>query len=93
MRINKDLDANGTSFYGTTVMATAKQIASFMGPSLWSCSKTNFNWTAATDDGEVFTVYDWKEGDITEDTKVYFHIGGFNKETTEKAKKEMLRHL
>lgn len=93
MRINKNLDASGTSFHGTTVKATAKQIESFMGESVFSCNKTNYNWIAVTDDGDLFTVYDWKEGDINENTEVFFHVGGFSKEATEKAKAEMLSHL
>ena len=93
MRIDKNTDASGTSFHGITVQATARQISAFMGESVFSCNKTNYNWVATTDCGQIFTVYDWKEGDITEDTVVHFHIGGFNKEATEKAKTDILSHL
>jgi hypothetical protein len=91
LKINKNLDSSGTSFFGTTLLASAKQIQSVMGSSLWSCPKSNFNWHALTEKEEVFTVYDWKEGEISKDEMVCFHIGGFNKESTDRAKQELIR--
>lgn len=44
-----------------------------------------------TEKEEIFTVYDWKEGEISKDEMVYFHIGGFNKESTDRAKQELIR--
>jgi hypothetical protein len=93
MKVCNDTDASGTSFHGTTIKTTARKIQSVMGRSAWSCNKTNFNWTGETDKGEVFTVYDWKEGPIDLDSEVYFHVGGFNKESTERAKNELLNIL
>ena len=90
MRINQETDASGTSFHGVTITATPKQIMSVMGQSRWSCGKTNFNWVGLTEDDEVFTVYDWKMGRVAKNQTVEFHIGGFSKESEEKAKKELL---
>jgi hypothetical protein len=90
MMISNDFDPSGTSFHGVTITATPKQIMSVMGESKWSCSKTNFNWCGMTDDGKIFTVYDWKMGEVSKNQTVEFHIGGFSKESEETAKKELL---
>jgi hypothetical protein len=90
MKISQEIDASGTSFHGTTITATPSQIRAVMGESKWSCSKTNFNWVGLTEDEQVFTVYDWKMGRVSKNQTVEFHIGGFSKESEEKAKKELL---
>ena len=84
----------GTSFHGTTVKTTARNLISIFGDSTGSCSKTAYNWDCETSDGKVFTVYDWKEiKKIELDDIIEYHIGGFNKQDTEKAKKEIERIL
>lgn len=88
---DNNFDSSGTSFFGTTLLSSANQIQSIMGYSLWSCPKSNFNWHGLTSKEEVFTVYDWKEGEISKDEMVHFHIGGVNKDSTERAKLEIMR--
>lgn len=90
MTINKNIDATGTSWHGTTVRATLQELKGILGESAWSCSKTTHNWIGKTDDGQVFTVYDWKMGRFGKDQIVEWHIGGFNKEAEEKARNELL---
>jgi hypothetical protein len=85
---------NGTSFFGTVLVATVKQITTVLGRAQYDnndgCDKTNFDWTAETNDGQVVTIYDWKyRRPLKMTEQVYFHIGGFNKDSTEKAKEEI----
>ena len=43
-----------------------------------------------TNNGDVFTVYDWKEYRILkEDEIIQWHIGGMSKQITEQAKHEI----
>jgi hypothetical protein len=56
--------------------------------------KVNFEWEMETDDGDVFTVYDWKEyRSLNENEMIEWHIGGHNKNVTELAKEEILNLL
>ena len=47
-----------------------------------------------TDNGDVFTVYDWKEYTVLDEHEIIeFHIGGMNKAVTEQAKNEIYEAL
>jgi PKD repeat protein len=87
--------ANGTSFHGTTIRTTVNKLVEFLGePTVQDNTgedKVNFEWDCETKDGEVFTIYDWKEyRSIHGEELVDFHIGGYNKIVTEQAKRELL---
>lgn len=89
-------DPTGTSFWGSTVLASYNQLCDAIGgkPQGGGCGKSLYDWTCENDLGEVFTVYDWKEyRNFGKDEQVYFHIGGHNKEATELAKKEIENRL
>lgn len=46
----------------------------------------NFEFELETEDGTAFTIYDWKEGDwVTEDTRLYYHIGARSADESKKA--------
>jgi hypothetical protein len=52
--------------------------------------KCNFDWTMETEDGTVFTVYDWKEyRRLEEDEDIEWHVGGRSGADTEKALNEI----
>ena len=52
--------------------------------------KVYHNFTLETNDGDVFTLYDWKlYKDVGLDTQIEFHIGGDNDMITEKALREL----
>ena len=75
-----NMSAAGTSFHGTTIIATPNQLIDILGePQFGDNSgqdKTNFDWVCETDDGNVFTVYDWKEyKPLNMDSYYSFHIG------------------
>lgn len=93
MKIDNDIDASGTSFHGTTIRATAKQMIAALGdPKPYCCSKTTHEWSGKVND-QIFTVYDWKEGYFTPDTPIDWHIGGFDAQATEDAKEAIFELL
>ena len=56
--------------------------------------KCNFDWIMETEDGTVFTVYDWKEyRQLAEDEVIEWHIGGRSGADTEKALLEIREAL
>jgi hypothetical protein len=89
---------DGTSFFGTTIRATVNQLISAFGePSDDSNTgedKVNFEWEMETEDGEVFTIYDWKEYRMIDvDEYVIWHIGAMNKSVCNTAEDEILKKL
>jgi hypothetical protein len=90
--------ANGTSFFFTTIKSTVNQLRTILGDPTDETNdgndKVNFEWAMETKNGEVFTVYDWKEyRQISETEEIEWHIGGFSKIATENAKNEILEAL
>ena len=89
---------DGTSFHGTTIRATVNQLISAFGePSDDSNTgedKVNFEWEMETEDGEVFTIYDWKEYRMIDvDEYVVWNIGAMNKSVCNTAEDEILKKL
>jgi hypothetical protein len=87
--------ANGTSFHDSVIKTTVNKLVNALGKAQYIDNtgedKVNFSWDCETKDGEVFTIYDWKEyRSIDLDETIEFHIGGDNKIVTEKAKRELL---
>ena len=85
------IDATETSFHGTTILATPKQIFSILGApdddSNTGEDKVNYEWVRKTAAGDVFTVYDWKEyRQIGWDQKVEWHMGATSKAVSASAK-------
>ena len=91
-RSNKNAD--GTSFHGVTIRTTASKLNHTFGVSNSGDSgKVNWDWTLETEDGTIFTVYDWKEGHVNEDTVIDFHIGANNFMDSIKAQEELQQDL
>ena len=86
--------ANGTSFHDTTFIATVADLRKILGEPQCEQNdgqdKCNFDWTMETEDGTIFTVYDWKEyRPLKEDEEVEWHVGGYSGMNTEKALNEI----
>ena len=86
---------SGTSFHFTTIRTTVNKLSNVLGEA--QCidntgdDKVNFEWDCETEEGDVFTIYDWKEyRSLHGEELIDFHIGGDNKIVTEKAKRELL---
>ena len=93
-----DKTANGTSFHDHTFTATVDDLRNVLGQPQFESNdgedKNNFDWVMETQDGTVFTVYDWKEyRQLAEDEVIEWHIGGRSGADTEKALLEMREAL
>ena len=93
-----DKSADGTSFHNHTFTATVDDLRNVLGQPKFESNdgedKNNFDWIMETEDGEVFTVYDWKEyRRLEEDEVIEWHIGGRSGADTEKALLEIREAL
>jgi hypothetical protein len=90
--------SNGTSFHNTTFSASVADLRKILGEPDWEQNdgedKSNFDWTMETEDGTIFTVYDWKEyRALQEDEIIEWHVGGNSGADTEKALNEIAEAL
>ena len=88
----------GTSFHDNTITASVRELEEILGAPTFMCNdgtdKVNFEWEMETEDGEVFTVYDWKEyRPISRDEQIEWHIGGNGRQITYKALCELSQAL
>ena len=93
-----DKISNGTSFHDHTFTATVDDLRNVLGQPQFESNdgedKNNFDWIMETQDGTVFTVYDWKEyRRLEEDEVIEWHIGGRSGADTEKALLEIREAL
>lgn len=87
---------NGTSFFGDTILTSANDLCEKLGVDIayYGGDKTHYEFELETEDGIPFTIYDWKESDwVTEDTRLYFHIGARNAEESKKALRAVMECL
>jgi hypothetical protein len=87
-------EVNGTSFFDTTIGTTVHTLRKLLGEPYCEGNdgedKVNFEWHCQTYEGNVFTVYDWKEYKVLDEHEIIeFHIGGHNKAVTEQARNEI----
>jgi len=80
------------------LVATPEKLTSLLGENTygWNCGddKVNMGWDCETEDGDVFTIYDYKTyRPLKMDDIVHWNLGGFSKETTEKGLIEMTTML
>lgn len=73
-------DTNGCSFHGSTVVTTVSILREEIGAPVMQANtgtnKVNFMWVCELEDGNVFTIYDWKEyRSIDENDTIEFNIG------------------
>jgi len=87
-------DPTGTSFHDCTITATVNELKTILGTPEFSDNdgedKVNFEWNMETDNGDIFTVYDWKEyRTIETDEEIEWHIGGCSSAITFEAAREV----
>jgi len=78
---------NGTSFHGETISASVNDLIRILGEPTNEqndgSDKVNFEWEMELDNGEVFTVYDWKEYRRISKTEIIeWHIGSLEPQTS-----------
>jgi hypothetical protein len=86
--------ANGTSFHDTTFFASVSDLRKILGEPYSEqndgSDKCNFDWVMETEDGTIFTVYDWKEyRPLNEFEGIRWHVGGHSGLDTMKALEEI----
>jgi hypothetical protein len=91
-------DCNGTSYHDTTIVTTPRKLVELFPRSYSEQNdgqdKVNFDFVLENSNGDVFTIYDWKEyRPIGMDEQIQFHIGGFSREVTEQSKEDLLKML
>ena len=87
--------AGMTSFYDTTIKTTLSKLIMALGePQCFNNDgqdKNNVDFECETENGDVFTIYDWKEyRSIGMNETIEFHIGGMSRRITEQAKWELI---
>lgn len=90
--------SGGTSFHGTTLKATPRQLIDLFPNSYYEENdgrdKINFDFTLETEDGDVFTIYDWKYyRPLDMDEQILWHLGAKRQSVAEKGKVEVLALL
>jgi len=90
--------ASGTSFYDIIITTTPQKLIDALGEPQFGDNngqdKTNFDFVCETEDGDVFTIYDWKEyRPLKMDEIIDFHIGGKTKFVTMTAQTELAKLL
>lgn len=93
-----DKDACGTSFHDVKINITPQQLIDLFGEPQYfnndGKDKTNMDYTLEDEDGNVITIYDWKEyTPLKMDKEYIFNIGGKNYPETSKAKTTILKML
>jgi len=83
-----------TSFHNTTIKCSVTTLKKTLGEPDDERNdgqdKVNFEWDMETSNGDVFTVYDWKEyRSLSESEDIEWHIGGKSKKITEQVKQEI----
>ena len=89
---------NGSSFHNVTIKTSVNELIRVLGnpddDSNTGEDKVNFEWICETIDGDVVTIYDWKEYRMIDvDEEIEFHLGGHSLIHTLDGKDELLRLL
>jgi len=89
---------NGTSFHDVTISASVQDLINVLGePTIQDNTgedKVNFEWDLETDEGDVFTIYDWKEyRELDLNERIEWHIGAHSKSVSNTAQYEVMREL
>jgi hypothetical protein len=92
-----DKEVDGTSFHNHTFKASKAHLIEAIGEPEWTerayqniNDKVQNEWICETEDGNVFTIYDWKEYRIyNNDEMIEWHIGGHSGRVTRQAQEEI----
>ena len=89
---------SGTSFYDVTFKASVNKLINIIGePTIEDNTgedKVNFDWHMETDEGDVFTIYDWKEyRELDKNEPIEWHIGAKSRSVSVIAKGEITNKI
>jgi len=90
--------ASGTSFHNTTITTTVNELIRVLGnpddDSNTGEDKVNFEWICERENGDVVTIYDWKEYRMIDvDEEIEFHLGGHSGLITFNGKEDLIALL
>jgi len=98
-KLSNGKDTGNTSSYSHEVRTTVNDLKRVCGTPTFKepPEKVSIGWEMETEDGEVFTIYDWKEYSKPAarfpNRKVNFHIGARDEKSSLKAQEELLKAL
>ncbi len=87
---------SGTLFMSVTVFASRNELAAVCGTPqyFFGNSKVRHCWDMETEDGDVFTIYDWKQPhNIDSDEPITWSIGSLNYLAADTARSEINQAL
>ena len=89
-----DKESCGTSFYNDVITASKQWLTEILGEPDWTCNdiedKVQNEWICETEEGDVFTIYDWKEyREYGDNEMIEWHIGAHNGTVADKARMEV----
>ena len=84
-------NAGGTSYHGHKIITTLRKLREAIGHAdTWGWDeKTQYHWTLETEEGEVFTIYDYRWPKIHLDREVHWHVGARNAIVAAKGQREI----
>jgi hypothetical protein len=90
--------ANGTSFHDTVITTTVNELVRVLGEPTYQQNtgddKVNVEWICERENGDIITIYDWKEyRSIGKDETIEFNFGVHRKIHTLDAKDELIQLL
>lgn len=88
-------NTSGTHFLDVTVFASRNELITICGKPQSSSAdfKVRYCWDMETEDGDVFTVYDWKDVRRKADEPIVWHIGSYNYLAADTARHELTQAL
>ena len=98
MAIKTNKNTDGTYFQDVTFKASVQDLINVFGePTIQDNTgdyKVNFEWDMETSEGDVFTIYDWKEyRKLDLDEKIEWHIGSKDRSISSDAQYEVIMEL
>jgi len=90
--------SDGTSFKHTTIETTVYELIRVLGNPNYinnnGKDKVNVEWVCERANGDIVTIYDWKESrSIKFDEVIEFHLGGHNTLSTFNGKEDLIALL
>jgi hypothetical protein len=90
--------ADGTSFHDVTIITTVNELTRVLGEPEYKGNdgedKVNFEWECERENGDVITIYDWKNyRSIGLDEEIEFHLGGRSQLITFNGKEDLIALL
>ena len=88
----------GTSFHDTVITTTVNELVRVLGEPTYQQNtgdnKVNVEWICERENGDIVTIYDWKEyRSIGADEEIEFHLGGHSGLITFNGKEDLIALL